>query len=295
MSSQVFLAPVVNRQHFINGVPAVGYKIRAYQPNTAFGTPLYSGVEDQVLTQPILLDAWGFPSLPIFLAPGISCDLALQDPSDVTVKLWEDVSPGGDGTATTPTEWGGGSVTIVPLQQISSTVIDVIYDGDIRNTAIIGRRVRTTGAVNSYGYLKNMEANDVQTIMTIELDGAISGGNFAAITGMDLSLLSPVSNAVPARRLNGRTTVLAGDMTVDFKQSVNIWSAGMMVRMLGVNPVPTTIGYRAANGVALSRTAVDVLFGAIGTTFGVGDGSTTYNPPNRAAENNLNWFIYAQD
>jgi microcystin-dependent protein len=84
-------------------------------------------------------------------------------------------------------------------------------------------------------------------------------------------------------------------MTVDFKQSVNIWSAGMMVRMLGVNPVPTTIGYRAANGVALSRTAVDVLFGAIGTTFGVGDGSTTYNPPNRAAENNLNWFIYAQD
>jgi microcystin-dependent protein len=34
-----------------------------------------------------------------------------------------------------------------------------------------------------------------------------------------------------------------------------------------------------ANGAALSRTANSSLFAAIGTTFGAGDGSTTFNPP----------------
>ncbi len=38
-------------------------------------------------------------------------------------------------------------------------------------------------------------------------------------------------------------------------------------------------GYIKANGAAVSRTAYAALFAAIGTTFGAGDGSTTFNVP----------------
>lgn len=38
-------------------------------------------------------------------------------------------------------------------------------------------------------------------------------------------------------------------------------------------------GYLKANGAAISRATYAALFAAIGTTFGVGDGSTTFNLP----------------
>jgi microcystin-dependent protein len=41
------------------------------------------------------------------------------------------------------------------------------------------------------------------------------------------------------------------------------------------------VGYLMATGQAVSRTAYAKLFAAIGTTFGVGDGSTTFNVPDR--------------
>lgn len=38
-------------------------------------------------------------------------------------------------------------------------------------------------------------------------------------------------------------------------------------------------GWLACNGAAVSRTTYVVLFNAIGTTYGVGDGTTTFNVP----------------
>ena len=45
----------------------------------------------------------------------------------------------------------------------------------------------------------------------------------------------------------------------------------------GANTAPT--GFLKANGAAISRSTYADLFTAIGTTFGVGDGSTTFNVP----------------
>lgn len=48
------------------------------------------------------------------------------------------------------------------------------------------------------------------------------------------------------------------------------------------NSAPT--GWLKANGAAVSRTAYASLFAAIGTTFGAGDGSTTFNLPDLRGE-----------
>jgi microcystin-dependent protein len=53
------------------------------------------------------------------------------------------------------------------------------------------------------------------------------------------------------------------------------------------NTAPT--GYVKANGAALSRTTYATLFASIGTAFGVGDGSTTFNVPDLRGEFLRGW------
>jgi microcystin-dependent protein len=54
------------------------------------------------------------------------------------------------------------------------------------------------------------------------------------------------------------------------------------IAYLGMNSAPT--GWLKANGAAVSRTTYAALFTAIGTTYGVGDGSTTFNLPDLRGE-----------
>ena len=59
------------------------------------------------------------------------------------------------------------------------------------------------------------------------------------------------------------------------------------VAHFAMNTAPT--GWLKANGGAVSRTTYADLFAAIGTTFGVGDGSTTFNLPDLRGEFLRGW------
>jgi microcystin-dependent protein len=48
-------------------------------------------------------------------------------------------------------------------------------------------------------------------------------------------------------------------------------------------------GYLSCNGAAVSRSAYSALFGAIGTTYGTGNGSTTFNLPDLRGEFLRGW------
>lgn len=54
------------------------------------------------------------------------------------------------------------------------------------------------------------------------------------------------------------------------------------VAYLGMSTAPT--GWLKANGAAISRTTYAALFTAIGTAYGTGDGSTTFNIPDLRGE-----------
>ena len=65
----------------------------------------------------------------------------------------------------------------------------------------------------------------------------------------------------------------------EFKNKLNVqngWPAGVIIPFAGTS-VPT--GYLLCNGAAVSRTDYANLFAAIGTLYGAGDGSTTFNLP----------------
>ena len=59
------------------------------------------------------------------------------------------------------------------------------------------------------------------------------------------------------------------------------------VAHFAMNTAPT--GWLKANGAAISRTTYAALFAAIGTTFGSGDGSTTFNLPDLRGEFLRGW------
>jgi microcystin-dependent protein len=108
-------------------------------------------------------------------------------------------------------------------------------------------------------------------------------------------------STLPSSAANGTTFFLTSEVT----SGTGVTVSGLYVRAngtwlpiaqsndsLGV-PIGTTImfnastpptGYLAEDGAAVSRTTYADLFAVIGTTFGVGDGSTTFNLPDSLAK-----------
>lgn len=71
-------------------------------------------------------------------------------------------------------------------------------------------------------------------------------------------------------------TLATGLATLEAKATT--WSPVATVVAFAANSAPS--GYLLCNGAAVSRTTYANLFAAIGTTYGEGDGSTTFNLPN---------------
>lgn len=71
---------------------------------------------------------------------------------------------------------------------------------------------------------------------------------------------------------------------IDFNNLLNTSNSSLPSGAMlpyGGSSAPT--GYLLCNGSAVSRTTYSTLFTAIGTTFGIGDGSTTFNIPDGRA------------
>lgn len=96
----------------------------------------------------------------------------------------------------------------------------------------------------------------------------------------------------------GNITTESGDVATFINVSSGVWQCvayekALLRRDAGEvaffarSTAPT--GWMKANGAAVSRTTYSALFAAIGTTFGVGDGSTTFNLPDMRGEFPRGW------
>jgi microcystin-dependent protein/cytoskeletal protein CcmA (bactofilin family) len=86
---------------------------------------------------------------------------------------------------------------------------------------------------------------------------------------------------IPTRDRPGPSGLLAGDVQVNF----NLYVSGNIyggitgeIRLWSAAALPAG-GWLFCNGAAINRTTYANLFAVIGTTYGVGDGSTTFNVP----------------
>lgn len=71
---------------------------------------------------------------------------------------------------------------------------------------------------------------------------------------------------------------LTDDNINKMKQAINLNAPAGVISMYAGSTAPS--GWLICNGSAVSRTTYSRLFSAIGTTYGAGNGSTTFNLPN---------------
>jgi len=104
----------------------------------------------------------------------------------------------------------------------------------------------------------------------------ITGGTIGTLVDINGSRIT--SGTVPSARLGSGGAGAGAKVLADNQTFIDIPGAPAGSGMLWfTNSAPT--GYLLCDGSAVSRTTYSALFGVIGTTYGVGDGSTTFNLP----------------
>jgi len=186
-----------------------------------------------------------------------------------------DFTVSGSGTAASPRSITGSVIAIPPalVTVADTTTVDMTVTGagTAASPLVVSAAVlpagRTTLSVTDTATLDLTLTGD-QTAGYVLKGDVLSTGGQTTLTVTDTPTLDLTLTGSAATGYGLSGAVLNGVPT------------GAIVEYGGAG-VPT--GYLLADGSAVSRTTYSALFTAIGTTFGVGDGSTTFNVPNSPA------------
>jgi len=137
--------------------------------------------------------------------------------------------------------------------------------------------ISSTGALTAYG--GDLTLNAQGDLRFADSDSS----NYIAIQA-PTTITANVTLTLPAADgTSGQALVTNGSGVLSFANSVPPGS----VTWYAANSAPT--GYLKANGADVSRATYAALFTAIGTTFGIGDGSTTFTLPDLRGEFARGW------
>jgi phage-related tail fiber protein len=167
-----------------------------------------------------------------------------------------------DGTAVT-----SSAAELNILDGVTATASELnILDGVTATTAELNILDGVTATASELNYLDitTLGVAQASKALTVAANGTIT---FSGSTGTSGQVLTSAgSSATPT----WATAIPAG-----------------AVMTFAMNTAPT--GWLKANGAAVSRTTYAALFAAINTTFGAGDGSTTFNLPDLRGRFTRNW------
>ena len=162
----------------------------------------------------------------------------------------------------------------------------------IHTGAVTGNVTGNTAGVHTGAVTGNVTGNTAG-VHTGAVTGNVTGDTAGTHTG------AVVGNATTATTLaTARNIQVSGDVTgtASFDGSANINIAATLVAQavpagsvfnFAASTAPT--GYLECSGAAVSRATYAALFAVTSTTFGVGDGSTTFNLPNLRGEFVRGW------
>jgi len=108
-----------------------------------------------------------------------------------------------------------------------------------------------------------------------------AGGMSIVAAGSDSILLPAVNTTFPL--LMGASVTLASNGVAGW-YAIDMSATSPAGAIIQVASLTVPLGYLKANGAAVSRVSYASLFAVIGTVFGVGDGSTTFNVPDLRGE-----------
>jgi len=117
--------------------------------------------------------------------------------------------------------------------------------------------------------------------VTIWSDGTSFYGNDTAVGNFNVAGNLTVTGTATFTGIPSGPTAAAGTNTTQLATTAFVTQNAVLTGALLMWPTGTApSGYLLCTGTAVSRTTYAALFAIIGTTFGAGDGSTTFNLPN---------------
>lgn len=126
--------------------------------------------------------------------------------------------------------------------------------------------------------MQGLTTGGVAVPIQVESDGKVvtSGGASVPNALLDGSVHSDTVAGAPASGY-GIQSVDQGGGSYKWQRVINIMAMTGEVKLWSTATAPS--GWLECDGAAVSRTTYAALFAVIGTTFGAGDGSTTFNVP----------------
>lgn len=169
----VRLSPLFNGQTVTSaGAPASGYKVYTYAAGSSSDLATYTTSAGTVAqSNPVILDAYGFPENPIWLQTGLSYKLVLKDTNDVVIRTEDNVT-GVNDTGSTASQWASASATPTYVSATSFTV-----PGDQTSDFHVGRRIQcTVSAGTVYGKIVDTAYTTLTTVKVLLDSGTLDSG-----------------------------------------------------------------------------------------------------------------------
>lgn len=217
----VRLSPLFNGQTVTpSGAPAAGYRLWTYAAGSSSQLATYTTSAGTVAqSNPVTLDANGFPENPIWLQTGLSYKLVLKDANDVVIRTEDNISGVNDASASV-SQWQVSGVTPSYVSASSFTV-----PGDQTSEFHVGRRLQfTTNAGDVYGTILTSAYTSLTTVAVL-MDG--SSALDSGLSAVNLSLLRADNPAVPNGITHApRTVGLAGNVNASTPLTKYDLSAG---------------------------------------------------------------------
>lgn len=167
-----------------------------------------------------------------------------------------------------------GATFFVPVILSDAVTFDdtATFDGAVTFNGTITPALATTGHTHLMADITDL------SIGTTEIeDAAVTYAKIQDVASMKvLGRTTAGAGAVEEIGLGNGLQFNAGDLEVD-ESALNIGAPTGSVLAFAGTSAPT--GWLLCYGQPISRTTYATLFSAIGTTYGVGDGSTTFNVP----------------
>lgn len=207
----------------------------------------------------------------------VAPDHDLHD-QDIANGLQQVLKKDGGNSASANIPMGGFRFTNVGSASARDSSVNTsdVQDGRLTFATTSGSRnaINLTNAIAITSYIKGQTFRFIPTdnntgAVTVAVDGLAAKA--VKVNGTDLTA---------GQILSGSVITITFDGT-DFEMNVGTTPAAVGVGSVMAYPLPTVpTGWLECDGSAVSRTSYAALFSVLGTSYGTGDGSTTFNLPN---------------
>lgn len=231
-----------------NGYPLNGGFLNTYLAGTSTPAATYTTSAGNIANSVnIQLDASGRPPAEIWLVAGNAYKFVLTDSLSNIIGTYDNLIGINDFLTQALSQWVDFGVPAF----LSTTSFSVL--GNQTSIFEPGRRVKTTNAGGTiYSTIESSVFSVVTTVTVINDSGVLDSG----ISDVAYSILTASDSAIPF---------------------LGFAPPGTLFDFAGTS---APVGWLTCDGSNVSRTTYALLFAAIGTTWGVGNGTTTFGIPN---------------